>query len=303
MLCRLLFLPFYFVFLLSPVHAASFTPEGDIIGAVTHYIVEKNDNLYEIARRFDIGIVEMLTANPGVDPWLPPEDKVLVIADMHVLPAAPRRGIVINLSELRLFYYTGDGKVLSFPIGIGSEGWQTPLGATKVLRKREDPPWLPPPSIRAENPDLPELVPPGPDNPLGKFAIYLGFRGILIHGTNRPYGVGKRSSHGCIRLYPEDIAVLYAAVKTGTPVMIIDTPYKLGWRGKNLFLEVTPTQSDADVIAEYGRTAPLRIPEIYDVIRKMTAENTAGSAYVHWFNVEEAIERRSGIPFEIGHKP
>ncbi len=295
---RLLICALYFAFLMHPAQAGAFTPNGDIIGEITHYIVEEKDNLYEIARRFDIGIVEMLAANPDVDPWLPPADKVLLITDIHVLPAAPRKGIVINLSELRLFYYNKDGKVLSFPIGIGSEGWQTPLGATKILRKREDPSWLPPPSIRAENHDLPELVPPGPDNPLGKFALYLGFKGILIHGTNRPYGVGKRSSHGCIRLYPEDIAVLYAAVKTGTPVTIIDTPFKLGWRGNDLFLEVTPTQSEADLIAEYRRPEPLRIPEIYDAIRDAASQNVE----IYWFKAAETAARRSGIPIVIGKK-
>lgn len=296
---RLFLLSIYVVFLCCPVRAASFTPDGDVIGDITHYFVETQDNLYEIARSVDVGIVELLAANPGIDPWLPPADTILVIPGMHVLPAAPRRGIVINLSELRLFYYEGSGKVLSFPIGIGSEGWRTPLGSTRILRKRENPSWLPPPAIRAENPDLPEIVPPGSDNPLGKYALYLGFEGILIHGTNRPYGVGKRSSHGCIRLYPEDIAILFSAVKPGTPVAIIDAPFKLGWRGKSLFLEVTPNQSEADMIAEYRIPQPQYLPEIYDAVRKLETKNVA----LDWFKIEKIIARRSGIPVQIGQKP
>lgn len=286
-----------FFSLACPVYAAEFAREDDVIGKVTHYRVHKGDTLYEIARYHDIGIVELLAANPGVDPWMPETGKELTITSMHVLPPAPREGIVINLSELRLFYYLEDGKVMSFPIGIGREGWQTPLGATKILRKRENPIWTPPPSIRKENPDLPETFPPGPDNPLGQYALDLGLPGILIHGTNRPYGVGKRSSHGCIRLYPEDIATLFTWVEKGTPVNIIDTPFKLGWKGDTLFLEITPTQQQADSIAEYGMPSAISMPEIYDIIWNFT------EADIDWYAMEEAIGQYRGIPVAVGKRP
>jgi L,D-transpeptidase ErfK/SrfK len=195
-----------------PVRAATFVSEGDLVGAVTYYQVEEKDNLYEIARRHDIGIVELLAANPGVDPWMPEEGTELTITTAHILPTTPHEGIVINLSELRLFYYAKNGQVMTFPIGIGQEGWQTPLGKSTIVKKRKNPVWIPPDSIREENPELPEIVPAGPDNPLGEHAIYLGWRKFLIHGTNRPYGIGKRSSHGCIRLYPEDIEILFNTV-------------------------------------------------------------------------------------------
>jgi L,D-transpeptidase ErfK/SrfK len=278
--------------------AASFTPTDDVIGAVEHYTVKEQDNLYEVARRHDIGIVELLSANPGVDVWQPAPGTRLTITSMHVLPPAPHDGIVINLSELRLFYYTANGEVMTFPIGIGREGWETPTGKTSIASKRRNPTWTPPDSIREENPDLPEFVPIGPDNPLGAYAMNTGWSNYVIHGTNRPYGVGKRSSHGCIRLYPEDIETLFHAVSVGTPVTVIDTPYKLGWRGDDLFLEVTPTQDQADVIAAYKEPVPISIPEIYDSIRQMTEENVA----VRWYEVEEAIARRSGIPMIIGKR-
>ncbi len=289
---------FAWLLLLSqPLYASAYTPEGDIIGTISHYTVKKEDNLYEIARRFDIGIVELRAANPGIDPWTPKPGTELTITTMHILPATPHNGMVINLSELRLFYYADDGQVMSFPIGIGREGWQTPLGTTKVLRKRTRPIWTPPPSIREEDPDLPEVFLPGPDNPLGEYALDLGWKGVLIHGTNRPYGVGKRSSHGCIRLYPEDIERLFGMLTVGVPVMIIDAPYKLGWRGNTLFLEVTPTQQQADAIAEYRQPAPVSIPDIYDAIRQVAGLD----AGINWYAVDDAISKRSGIPVAISN--
>lgn len=266
-----------------------------MVGAPTHYRVKREDNLYEIARRYDIGIVELLAANLGVDVWTPREGTELTLTTTHLLPPV-REGLVLNLSELRLFYFAPGGTVMTFPIGIGREGWQTPLGKTTVINKRKNPPWIPPPSIREEDSDLPEVVYAGPDNPLGAYALYLGWRKFLIHGTNRPYGVGTRSSHGCIRLYSEDIEQLFNAVTVGTPVTVIDTPFKLGWHGNTLYLEVTPTQEQADVIAEYQRPHPLGVPEIYEAIERL-----AGSgADIDWYEVEMTVIRRDGIPTRVG---
>lgn len=280
----------------QPLRAATYTADGDVIGAVGHYTVRKEDNLYEIARRYDIGIVELLAANPGVAPWTPEAGTELTITTMHVLPA-PRQGVVLNLAELRLFYFAGDNTVLTFPIGIGREGWQTPTGAAIIAKKRKNPAWIPPASIREENPALPDIIPAGPDNPLGAYALNLDWPSYAIHGTNRPYGVGKRSSHGCIRLYPEDIEALFNAVEIGEQVTVIDTPYKLGWQGDTLFLEVTPTQLQSDAIAEYRKPSPVSIPEIYEAIRQVE-----GGVEINWYAVEEAIARRSGIPVAIGER-
>ena len=296
-MCRRWFILLFFLTLCPSAQAELFAPEGDIIGEVTYYRVAEKDNLYEIARRFDIGIVELLSANPGIDLWLPEVRTELMITTSHILPEI-RTGIVINLSEFRLFYFAPDGKVMSFPIGIGMEGWQTPTGATTITLKRKNPAWIPPESIREETPDLPEIIPSGPDNPMGQYALNLGLVNYIIHGTNRPYSIGKRSSHGCIRLYPEDIAVLFKAVEVGTPVTIIDTPYKLGWKDDRLFLEVTPTQEQADAIAHQHQPAPHPLPEISDAIQKKAGENTK----INWEAVGEAILRQSGIPVEIGQK-
>ena len=289
---------FLFGLLASLAHGATHTPRGDIIGRVTHYTVAEYDNLYEIARRKNIGIVEILAANPGTDPWLPVPGTRLTIPGMYILPSSKRQGIVVNLSALRLFYFTPKGEVMTFPIGIGKEGWGTPVGTTKITRKRKDPVWTPPASIRAQDPDLPASVPPGEENPLGRHALDLDIPSVLIHGTNRPYGVGKRSSHGCIRLYPEDMETLYTRVKTGTPVTIIDAPYLLGWQQDTLWLKITPTQKQADSIADYQPPAPLSAPALSAAIRKMAAKRIT----IDWDTVEQAIAKRDGIPVAIGRK-
>lgn len=280
----------------AAAYAATYSTDNDLIGKVRYYTVEEDDNLYEIARRFDLGIVEILAANPGIDPWMPVPGTNLTLTTQHILPPV-REGIVLNLSELRLFYFMENGKVMTFPVGIGREGWQTPLGETSIVQMRKNPTWVPPDSIREENPDLPDTVPPGPDNPLGEYALNLGIPGIRIHGTNRPYGIGKRSSHGCVRMYPEDIKLLFNAVNIGTKVTILDMPYRVGWKADALYLEVMPTQAQSDAIAAYRQPAPIRIPEVNAMIR-----DAAGNTPINWDAVGEAISCRSGIPVIIGEK-
>ncbi len=280
---------------IAQAEAGFYTIDDDTVGALSVYKTKFEDNLYEIARRFDVGLVELLSANPGVDVWQPKTDTRLIVPDAHILPNVPRKGIVVNLPELRLYYYPDAQHVYSFPIGIGREGWQTPSGSMTVVRKKKDPDWVPPASIRRAEPDLPAVVPAGPDNPMGAYALYLGKGSYAIHGTNRPYGIGKRSSHGCIRMYPEDIAVLFGAVREGTKVTIIDKPYAIGWRGGKLYLTVMPTQDQADIISEtYTPPPPANIPEVYDAIRKKV-----GKIQVDWYAVEQAISKQSGVPVAI----
>jgi L,D-transpeptidase ErfK/SrfK len=293
---------FFSLLWLSPLRCLAqmaYVPDGDVAGTVAHYEVKKKETLYGIARQFDVGIVELLAANPGVDPWTPKAGTPLIIPAAHVLPpAGMRQGIVISLSALRRFYFYDPQTVMSFPVGIGKEGWLTPTGVTAIARKRKDPDWTPPDSIREEDPDLPDVVPAGPDNPLGAYAMNLGLPGYLIHGTNRPYGVGKRSSHGCIRLYPEDISLLFDVVKEGTPVTIIDTPYTLGWRGDDLYLEVPPTPQQSDRIAQSRRVELADLPEVYYAV-----EQAAGKqAKVNWPAVKDAVIWRTGIPVAVATK-
>jgi L,D-transpeptidase ErfK/SrfK len=219
--------------------AASFAlpPRGDdLVGELGVVVAREQDTLLDIARRHDLGFNEIAAANPDIDPWLPGAGARVVLPAQFVLPAGPRAGIVINLEQMRLFYFpeTGasTGRVVTHPIGVGVEYGATPLGSTRVIRKAIDPTWRPPQSIRAARAAageiLPEVVPPGPDNPLGRHALYLGFPGYLVHGTNRPWGIGMRVSGGCIRMYPEDIESLYPQVPPGTPVRIVSEPFAVG---------------------------------------------------------------------------
>lgn len=287
-----------FFWLCGSVYAAVYPLQGNVIGSVLSYEIQGDDDLYGVARQFDLGIVEVLAANPGVDPWQPKVGTKLALPMMHVLPDVPHRGIVINLSELRLYYFSDEQTVVTFPIGIGREGRETPVGKTKVIGKREHPVWIPPASIRAENPDLPESFPAGPNNPLGDFALDLGMDDYRIHGTNLPYGVGKRVSHGCLRLYPEDIAELFSLVAVGTPVTIIDTNYKLGWQGNTLWLQVTPTQQQADEIAAYKDPPAIDIPGIYQAAVRSTGPQTS----ISWYALDEAIAKRNGIAVMIAER-
>lgn len=267
----------------------------DLIGRNRLHTVAAGEDLIELALTYRVGYVELLAANPDVDPWLPGVGTELVIPGEHILPAAPRRGIVVNLGELRLYHFAADGGIASMPLGIGSEGLETPLGDTAVVNKRRDPTWRPPESIRAERPDLPAAVPPGPDNPLGAFALDLGMPLYRIHGTNRPYGVGRRVSHGCIRMYPEDIEALFAEVRVGTPVRIVDQPAKVGWRDGRLYLEVHPTQQQVDALEAGGSLDGWPPLDPTELIRAFVAASRR-DVMVNWTVVDRIAEARSGVP-------
>lgn len=266
---------------------------NDLIGRNRLHTVAAGEVLVDIAVSYGVGYVELAAANPDVDPWRPGVGSELVIPGEHILPDAPRRGIVINLAELRLYHFARDGGVRSMPIGIGSEGLETPAGETRVTGKRKNPTWWPPASIRAERPELPAAVPPGPENPLGDYVLELGWPLYRIHGTNRPYGVGRRVSHGCIRLYPADIEALFGAVPTGTPVHVVDQSIKVGWQGGRLFLEVHATQSQVDAI-EAGHSAADWPPEDPTaLIRRATGGD---DRLVDWTVVGRIALARHGVP-------
>jgi L,D-transpeptidase ErfK/SrfK len=229
------------------------SPDDDVVGALQITTATNEDTLPDIARRFNVGYEEIVRANPGVDPWLPGADRRIVVPSRFVLPNAPREGIVINLAALRIFYYPKPKKgepqvVYTHPIGVGKVGWSTPEGTTKIVGRETNPIWRPTASVRkehAENGDpLDKVVMPGPDNPLGKYKFTLGWQSYLIHGTNKPYGVGLRSSHGCIRLYPEDIEKLYQMVPLGTKVTVVNQPFVFGWHAGQLQLQAYTVLED-----------------------------------------------------------
>jgi L,D-transpeptidase ErfK/SrfK len=211
-----------------------------VVGSNQIIFTGKDDTLIQLARANGLGFQSLAAANPGVDPWLPGADRPLLLPYSTVLPGRPQRGITVNLAELRLYLVweeAGALQVRIYPIGIGDEGWETPEGTFAVLRKVEQPVWNPPPSIRQQRPELPLRVPPGPENPLGDYWLAFTPEGHGIHGTHKPFGVGRRVSHGCLRLYPEDIRDLYSRTELGTPVQIIYKPLKVGIQDGILYIE------------------------------------------------------------------
>jgi L,D-transpeptidase ErfK/SrfK len=270
-----------------------------VFGSITTVTAASDETLPDIARRYSLGYFDIKLANPGVDTWLPGAGTEILLPTEFVLPQAERRGIVLNIPEMRLYYFTtpksGAEDVETFPIGIGREGRSTPFVTTRITQKQVRPTWYPPESIRkehaAEGNPLPKRVGPGPDNPLGEYALRLGLPQYLIHGTNKPWGVGMRVSAGCIRLYPEDIATLYPRVKIGTPVRIVNQPYKVGLRGERIFLEVHPfLEEDARIFKD----------NLTPVV-KMVVAKTEESAYaVDWQLAQEVVRHAAGVPVEIG---
>jgi L,D-transpeptidase ErfK/SrfK len=272
---------------------------SNIVGAVQVTIARHEDTLADFARRYGLGYDEIVAANPGVDAWLPGDGTRVVLPTRHVLPNAPRKGIVVNLATLRLFYFPKPKKgepqmVVTHPIGIGREGRQTPLGHMRITQKATNPTWTPPPSARRDREErgeqLPLVVPPGPDNPLGAHAMRLSRPSYLFHGTNKPYGVGMRVSSGCIRLYPEDIAELFKEVPIGTDVNVVNQPYLVGTQDGRIYLEAhTPLAEDA---ARWkGSLKPMQ--------KVVSAAISDESAPIDWGRVIEVAIQARGIPAPI----
>jgi L,D-transpeptidase ErfK/SrfK len=272
---------------------------SDIIGEVQVTVAHHEDTLYDIARRYDLGYEEIVAANPGVDPWLPGEGTQIVLPTQFVLPARIREGLVLNLAAMRLYYFPTpvDNEppvVITHPVGIGREGWQTPLGRAFITQKLVQPAWTVPASVLkeyAENGEpLPPVVPPGPENPLGGYAMRLSLPSYLIHGTNKAYGVGMRVSHGCVRLYPEDIARLFPQVPVGTEVHIINEPYTAGWRDGQLYLDAHRP------LAEEAERGARKLTALEQGLAVQAAyENVA----VDWSRAKRVAREARGIPVTI----
>ncbi|MGR9115765.1 MAG: L,D-transpeptidase family protein [Gammaproteobacteria bacterium] len=290
-------------------------PEDSLIGEVLpgsdihpdkHFytLASEEDTLLDIARRFNVGQTEILLANPKVDRWLPKQGTKVKIPNSRLLPAAPRHGIVLNLPEYRMYYYPAKGMpgykktVTTHPVSIGRMDWHTPLGKTTIVTKVENPTWTPPESIKKEHAEkgdiLPEVVAAGPDNPLGLFAMRLGVPGYLIHSTNKPYGVGMSVTHGCIRMYPEDIEKLFPQVPVGTPVYIINQPIKVGWHNDTLFIEVHPNLENETVDYEQ------RLEQSLELIIQA---NDQELPIINGAVLKRALELRDGRPVAIYARP
>jgi L,D-transpeptidase ErfK/SrfK len=276
---------------------------GDnVIGVITTAIAAHDDTLLDIGRRHGVGYEEIISANPGIDPWLPGAGTEILIPSRFILPDAPREGIVVNLPEHRLYYYppTKPGQrpvVRTYPISTGKMDWKTPLGVTRIVSKQERPNWYPPQSVREAHiargePPLPPVVPPGPDNPLGEHAMRLAIPSgaYLIHGTNRPAGVGMQVTSGCIRLFPEDIAELYGLVPVNTKVNLIDQPTKVGWLRGTLYVERHPLLEGAN---DPG-------PGEFGTVQAQVATSAEGRPVdVDWDRVAHAFKVQSGVPAPV----
>ncbi|HVV68742.1 MAG TPA: L,D-transpeptidase family protein [Gammaproteobacteria bacterium] len=273
--------------------------EGDVVGQLEVAVVKSGDSFAQIARDHDLGYTELQEANPEVDPDHIPTGTVLVIPNQFILPNAPRKGVVINLAEMRLYFYPGAGSVITHPLGIGREGEDTPVGVMKVIEHIPNPTWTATQTMRKlraqEGIILPKSVPPGPDNPLGKFAMRLSSPTYLIHGTNDPLGgIGRRSSSGCMRLYPEDIETLYHQVKNGTPVYMVNQPYKVGWSENQLYIE---SHAALDESIEQGKSD-------VDAIKAVISQRVSNKqAQVDWDKAVVIAGETQGWPQLIGGLP
>ncbi len=278
------------------------TPESpDLIGELGQTTTVYEDTISDLARNFDQGYREMRLANPKVDSWLPGNGTEVLVPSMYVIPKAPRDGIIINTAEMRLYYFNGKDasgakRLMTFPISIGREQWVTPKGRTTVVGKVKNPAWHPPKSIRKEHAEegdiLPLVVPAGPDNPLGTHALMLGIDGYLIHGTDKPFGIGMRVTHGCIRMYPEDIVTMFNATRVGTPVHIVNQPLKVGIAGGNIYLEVHPHLEEEQEAAN---------EVLFSAAVKLILERVKGNdAALVWSDIKNALQSPTGMPHVVG---
>jgi L,D-transpeptidase ErfK/SrfK len=281
-------------------------PQQELVGETQVLFARYENTFSAIGRQYNLGYEEMRRANPGVDQWLPGEGTPIYLPTQTILPEAPRKGIVINVPAMRLYYFTTEKpataggpevvKVSTHPVGIGTEGWATPFGEAKVMQKAKDPTWYVPASVRKEHAErgdpLPSIVPPGPDNPLGAYAMTLSLPGYLIHGTNKPAGVGMRSSHGCIRLYPEDIEALFGRVARGTAVRLVNQPVLAAWDNGQLYLEVHPPLAEEthDLVAEADAALSRAM---------MRAGAAAAAVVIDRAAIERIVAEQRGIPLPV----
>jgi L,D-transpeptidase ErfK/SrfK len=267
------------------------------VGAVDKATTKHEDTMLDLARQFDSGYVDFMAANPRVNPWLPGEGTAITIPNFFIIPDAPRTGIVINLAERRIYYFPPGGKTVeTYPAGVGVRADATPIGVTRVVSKEDGPVWRPPPSIRAERPELPAAIYPGPDDPLGDYALRLGWKNYLIHGTNKPDSVGRNVSHGCLHIYPEDIERLFHEVPVGTQVRSVYQPVKAGWIDGRLYVEVHPSKEQADEIDYNQPMTPALPPMLKQIVTKAAGDRTD---LVDWNAVQAAGLAATGIPTPI----
>lgn len=307
---------FLFIFAITSLIAVSSSiraetwvlpPPGiDIFGQIRTTQASREETLLDIARQYDIGQIEILLANPNVDRWLPEDGAKVILPSRYIIPHANRKDLVLNLPEMRIYYFPEPKKgekpmITTHPVGIGRMDWITPLGVSRIVEKKKDPTWTPPKSLQmdrianGESP-YPSVVPPGPTNPLGRHAMRLSISGgsYLIHGTIKPFGVGMRVSAGCVRMYPEDIEALFDKIPIGTQVQIVNQPIKLGWLLESLFIELhPPLEEDEEKYANYKQMA---IAAINDFLALNNRRNIPVDFEIDQEALKQAIMEKNGIP-------
>jgi L,D-transpeptidase ErfK/SrfK len=277
-------------------HEFELTDGDDMVGTIAAIDTRENDVLPDIARHFGLGYNDISIANSTVSPWTPKPGSHVVLPVQFILPDSPHKGIALNLANMRLFFYPKKqpDKVYTYPVGIGRQGWNTPMGLTSIVAKDANPSWYVPESIHREHAEkgdsLPKVVGSGPDNPLGLYAMRLGIPGYLIHGTNKPYGIGMQISHGCVQLYPEDIEVLFKKATVGVPVRIIHQPYLTAWHQDMLYLEAH------EPLPKWAKDKAKLKKQVVKQLHEISAKK---SAAVDWDKVERILQRSDGIPTPI----
>lgn len=275
--------------------------DRDYVGGMQTHTAKYEDTMVQIARDYKMGFVELRAANPFLDPWIPGEGKKVTIPSLHLLPRAPREGLVINLADMRMYAYLKPGQApKTYALGIGREGLLTPSGTTSIIAKKKDPVWRPTARMRRENPLLPAEVPAGPDNPLGAYALYLGWPEYRIHSTDKPYSIGRRASSGCIRMYPDEAEEGFKIFPTGIQVTVVNQSVKVGWIGEKLFLEATPTMEQADKMEVDGGLPGYVFPE--EDMGIIVASAGEHAKDLDWQLIRQIIRERRGYPVEIFQK-
>jgi len=277
-------------------HEFDLSADQEMIGEVGAIETRENDTLSDIARHFGLGYNDITNANVGLSAWTPKAGSRVILPLQFILPDAPRKGIVLNLANMRMFYYPAKqrDKVFTYPVGIGRDGWNTPMGLTSVAVKTANPTWHVPPSIQREHEEkgqpLPSAVRAGPDNPLGLFAMRLAIPSYLIHGTNKPYGIGMQVSHGCVQMYPEDIEVMFKKTSVGTPVRIVHQPYLTAWQNGMLYLEAN------NPLENWSANKSKLKAQAVKELRKISKQHKVS---VDWDKVDRVVERADGIPTPV----
>lgn len=282
-----------------PVHAAPSVYEKDYVGKMEVYRAKYEDTLVHLARKYGLGFVEMRAANPTLDAWIPGEGARVVIPTQVILPDAPRSGIVINLPEMKLYLFEKPGQAPRlYSISPGREGLNTPVGTTTVTHKKANPTWTPTARMLKEDPTLKTFYPAGPDNPMGTHALYLGFPDIRIHGTNKPYAIGRRASSGCIRMYPEAIKDIFPRVPDGTKVTVVDQPVKVGWIENKMYVEVSPTQEQS-IRVENDQGELMSYEITAEDMKRITRKAGPLAENIDWEAVRKAVREHRGYPVPV----